>query len=103
MITDTFLIALFATFIFGVFAVCLLIYGIYFALTEHDKVMFGAILFSFIASSGLFGIMLYEARMEYNDAIPENQVEILKQKISDAEKEYQKYLIDHPELKRNNF
>jgi len=36
---------------------------------------------------------------EYKRAIPENQVKILRQKIFDAEKEYQKYLIDHPELK----
>jgi hypothetical protein len=47
----------------------------------------------------LSGIVFYGASEEYNNAKPQNQVKILKQKISDAEKEYQKYLIDHPELK----
>lgn len=79
-------------------AVYLLVYGIYTAITDKDLEFCVAMVACFIFLSFLSGIMFVGAYKEYQNAIPQNQVKILKQKISDAEKELQKYLIDHPEL-----
>lgn len=98
MITADFIIILFFAIIFGAVAICFLVYGIYTAVAEHDFSFFVGMVFSFLVFSGISAIISYEAYKEYQNAIPQNQVKILKQKISDAEKELQKYLIDHPEL-----
>lgn len=98
MITADFIIILFFSIIFGAVAVCLLADGIYTAIAEYDFSFFFGMVFSFLVLSGISAIISYEAYKEYQNAIPQNQAKILKQKISDAEKELQKYLIDHPEL-----
>lgn len=98
MITTDFIIILFFAIIFGAVAICILAYGIYNVLAEYDICFFVGMVFSFLVVSGISAIIFYEAYKEYHNAIPQNQVKILKQKISDAEKELQKYLIDHPEL-----
>lgn len=99
MITADFIIILFFAIAFGAVAVYLLIYGIlYTVLAEYNFSFFVGMVFSFLVLSGISAIISYEAYKEYQNAIPQNQVKILKQKISDAEKELQKYLIDHPEL-----
>lgn len=99
MITADFIIILFFAIIFGAVAVCLLAYGIlHIAIAEHDFSFFVGMVFSFLVLSVISAIISYEAYKEYQNAIPQNQVKKLKQEISDAEKELQKYLIDHPEL-----
>jgi hypothetical protein len=80
-------------------AVSLLVYGIYAAITDKDLEFCIGMIVCFLFLSGLSGLVSVGAYKEYQNAIPQNQVKILRQKISDAEKEYQKYLIDHPELK----
>lgn len=79
-------------------AITLLAYGIYSAITDKDLGFCIGMIVCFLCLSSLSGFVFREAYKEYQNAKPENQVKILKQKISDAEKEYQKYLIDHPEL-----
>ncbi len=79
-------------------AVYLLVYGIYTAITDKDLKFCIGMIVCFLFLSSLSVVVSVEAYKEYQNAIPQNQVKILKQKISDAEKEYQKYLIDHPEL-----
>lgn len=98
MITADFIIILFFAIIFGAVAICILVYGIYIVIVECDIRFFSGLVFSFLVLSGISDIIFYNAYKEYQNAIPQNQVKILKQKISDAEKELQKYLIDHPEL-----
>lgn len=83
----------------GVGAICLLAYGIYSALIEHEMGICVAMIVTFLCLSVLSGLVFNESYKEYKNAIPQNQIKILRQKISDAEKELQKYLIDHPELK----
>ena len=68
------------------------------AIAEYDFSFFFGMVCGFLFLSGVSALIFYEAYKEYQNAIPQNQVKILKQKISDAEKELQKYLIDHPEL-----
>jgi hypothetical protein len=80
-------------------ALFLLVYGIHEVVLTDDKDFCVAMVACFIFLSFLSGIVFMGAYTEYQNAKPQNQVKILKQKISDAEKEYQKYLIDHPELK----
>ena len=79
-------------------AVSLLVYGIYSAITDRDLEFCIGMIVCFLFLSGLSGFVFVGTYKEYQNAKPENQVKILRQKISDAEKEYQKYLIDHPEL-----
>jgi hypothetical protein len=98
MITADFIIILFLAIIFGVVAVYLLSYGIYKAIIEYNFSFFFGAVCGFLFLSSISNFFFYEAYKEYQNAIPQNQVKILKQKISDAEKELQKYLIDHPEL-----
>ena len=98
MITANFIVILFFAIIFGVIAIFLLGYGIYTVIAEYDIFIFVIMVCSFLFLSGISTIIFKEAYKEYKNAIPQNQVKILKQKISDAEKELQKYLIDHPEL-----
>ena len=83
----------------GVGAICLLAYGIYSALTDDEMDFCVVMIVTFLCLSVLSGVGFNESYKEYQNAIPQNQVKILRQKISDAEKELQKYLIDHPELK----
>ena len=99
MITADFIFILFFAIVIGTGAVCILAYGIYSAVTEYDIGFFIGMFFGFLCLSTLSGLVFYVAYDEYQDAKPQNQVKILRQKIFDAEKEYQKYLIDHPELK----
>jgi hypothetical protein len=80
-------------------AVSLLVYGIYAAITDKDLEFCIGMIVCFLFLSGLSGLVSVGAYKEYQNAIPQNQVKILRQKISDAEKELQKYLIDHPNLK----
>ena len=77
-------------------AVSLLVYGIYSAITDRDLEFCIGMIVCFLFLSGLSGFVFVGTYKEYQNAKPENQVKILRQKISDAEKEYQKYLIDHP-------
>lgn len=99
MITADFIFMLFIAIVLGVFALCLLTYGTYQFFTEEDVGFCVGMFFVFLYFSALSGLAFYVAYEEYQEAIPQNQVKILRQKISDAEKELQKYLIDHPELK----
>lgn len=80
-------------------AVSLLVYGIYSAITDKDLIICIVMIVCFLLLSALSGFMSVDAYKEYQNAIPQNQVKILRQKISDAEKELQKYLIDNPNLK----
>lgn len=82
-----------------VVAVSLLVYGIYSAITYRDLEFCIGMIVCFLFLSGLSGFVFVGTYKEYQNAKPENQVKILKQKISDAEKELQKYLIDNPNLK----
>ena len=81
------------------FAIFLLMYGIYSAITDKDAKFCVGMVVCFLFLSALSGLVFRGAYKEYQNAIPQNQVKILRQKISDAEKELQKYLIGHPELK----
>ena len=99
MITLDFIVILGVGIVVESTALFLLVYGIHEAVLTYDKDFCVAMVACFIFLSFLSGIMFVGAYTEYQNAKPENQVKILKQKISDAEKEYQKYLIDHPELK----
>jgi cell division protein FtsL len=99
MITTDVICLLVLAFALGVGAICLLAYGIYSALTDYEMYFCFAMIVTFLCLSVLSGVMFNESHKEYKNAIPQNQIKILRQKISDAEKEYQKYLIDHPELK----
>lgn len=80
-------------------AVSLLVYGIYSAITDRDLEFCIGMIVCFLFLSALSGVMSVEAYKEYQNAIPQNQVKILKQKISDAEKELQKFCIDYPEFR----
>lgn len=80
-------------------AVFLLVYGICAVITDKDLEFCIGMIVCFLLLSALSGFVSVEAYKEYQNAIPQNRVEILRQKISDAEKELQKYLIDHPNLK----
>lgn len=80
-------------------AVSLLVYGIYSAITDKDLEFCIVMIVCFLFLSALSGFVSVEAYKEYNNAKPQNRMKILKQKISDAEKELQKYLIDNPNLK----
>lgn len=82
-------------------AILLLIYGIYVAITDRDTAFCVGMIACFLFLSGLSGLMFRVAYIEYQEEIPQNQVKILRQKISDAEKELREYLIDHQELNEN--
>lgn len=99
MITADFIFVLFLAVVLGVFALCLHAYGIYQFFYELDVGVCVGMFFVSLFFSVLSGSVFYVAYEEYQDAKPQNQVKILRQKIFDAEKELQKYLIDHPELK----
>lgn len=86
--------------VLAVFAIFLLVYGIYTAIVEKDIGSCFGMTVCFLAFTSISSLMFLGAYSEYQDIKPQNQVKILKQKISDAEKAYQKYLIDHPELKK---
>lgn len=101
MITSDFIVILSVAIVVEALAIGLLVYGIYIALTDHDIGFCVIIIVVFLCLSTLSGVGVNEAHKEYKNAIPENQVKILREKISDAEKELQKYLIDHPELKES--
>ena len=98
MITLDFIVILGFGIVFESTALFLLVYSIHEVVLTYDKAFCVAMVPCFIFLSFLSGIIFVGAYTEYQNAKPENQVKILKQKISDAEKEYQKYLIDHPEL-----
>lgn len=85
--------------VFGLFAMFLLVCGIYDAIKDKDMFFCIEMAVCFLFASCMSAFILHGTYKEYQDAIPQNQVKILKQKISDAEKELQKYLMDHPELK----
>ena len=99
MITANFIVVLIFAIVSGLIGITLFIFGLYTAFVDKDVdfciLMIGCSLCAFIFS----GIMFNESHKEYKNAIPQNQVKILRQKIIDAEKELQKYMIDHPELK----
>jgi hypothetical protein len=101
MITADVICLLFLAILIGVGAICLLAYGIYSALIEHEMYICVAMIVIFLCLSALSGLVFNESYKEYKNAIPQNQIKILRQKISDAEKELQKYLIEHPELKES--
>ena len=99
MITADFIWLLLITIVIGLCAIGLLAYGIYIALTESEMSFCVGMIVSFLCLSAMSGFIFMASYNKYQDAIPQNHVNILRQKISDAEKELQKYLIDHPELK----
>ena len=101
MITADFIFILFLAIVIGFCAICLLAYGIYTALAEYDMCFCVGMIVTFLCLSALSGFGFLASYEEYKNAIPQNQEKILRQKISDAEKELQKYLIDHPELKES--
>lgn len=98
MITADFIVILFFAIFLGMAAIFGLIYGIYTLVADKDVALFNGLVFGFLFLSSLSTIVFVGAYREYQNAKPQNQVKILKQKIFDAEKEYQKYLIDHPEF-----
>ena len=98
MITADFICLLFLAIVFGAGAIFLLAYGIYSALTDYEMDFCVAMIVTFLCLSVLSGVVFNESYKEYKNAIPQNQVKILRQKMFDAEKELQKYLLDHPEL-----
>ena len=91
MITFYFIFLLFFGIAFEALAIFLFVYGI--------RAFCAVMIISSLLLSSLSGIIFVGAHEEYQNGIPQNQVKILRQKISDAEKELQKYLIDHPDLK----
>lgn len=99
MITGDVVALWFLAFVPFAIAIFLLICGIHEVVLTDDKDFCVAMVACFIFLSFLSGIMLVGSYYKYQEAIPQNQVKILRQKISDTEKELQKYLIDHPELK----
>lgn len=99
MFTGDVVVLLILAFVPLAVAVFLLVYGIYSAITDKDLEFCIGMIVSFLFLSSLSGFVFVGAYTEYQNAIPQNQVKILKQKISDAEKELQKYLIDNPNLK----
>lgn len=99
MITGDVVALWFLAFVPFAIAIFLLICGIYGAASVGDKYFCVSMVACFIFLSFFSVIMLVGSYYKYQEAIPQNQVKILRQKISDAEKELQKYLIDHPELK----
>lgn len=99
MITGDVVALLILAFVPFAIAVFLLICGIIDIASYGDKYFCVTMVACFIFLSFLSVIMLVGAYDKYQEAIPQNQVKILRQKISDAEKELKKYLIDHPELK----
>lgn len=98
MFTGNVAVLLILAFVLLAVAVSLLVYGIYSAITDRDAVFCGGMVFVFLLLSSLSAFVYIGAYKEYQNAKPQNHVKILRQKISDAEKELQKYLIDHPEL-----
>lgn len=99
MITGDVAALLLLAIVTGVGAIILLVFGICTFIIDKEVWFFIGLILCFLALSGLSGVVFFGTYQEYQDAIPQNQVKILKQKIIDAEKQYQKYLIDHPELK----
>lgn len=71
-------------------AVSLLVYGIYSAITDRDLEFCIVMIVCFLFLSSLSGFVFVGTYKEYQNAKPENQVKILKQKISDAEYEIKK-------------
>lgn len=98
MFTGDVIVLLILAFVPLAVAVSLLVYGIYSAITDRDLEFCIVMIICFLFLSGLSGLVFVVSYKEYQYAKPENQVKILRQKISDAEKDLQKYLIDHPEL-----
>ena len=98
MFTGDVIVLLILAFVPLAVAVFLFVYGIYDVTITNDKDFCIVMIVCFLFLSALSGGVFVGAYKEYNNAIPQNQVKILKQKISDAEKDLQKYLIDHPEL-----
>lgn len=101
MVTTDFIVMLIFSIVLGTSIICLLIFGVCAILIEHDKFFFGVMMACTLFTSILFAIAYRWTCEEYQRAIPQNQAEILRQKISDDEKEYQKFLIDHFELKES--
>lgn len=95
---DVFVLVILASVLLAV-AVFLLVYGIYSAITDRDLKFCIVMIVCFLYLSGLSGVVFVGAEKEYNNAKTQNQVKILKQKISDAEKELQKFCIDYPEFR----
>lgn len=84
--------------IIGVAAISVLVYTIHAVLIDEDIDLCVGMAVSFVFLSSLSAVGFVLAYKEYQDANPQNQIKILRQKVSDAEKDLQKYLIDHPEL-----
>lgn len=101
MITPDFIVLLGFGILIEAFAIFLLIYGIYSSITDKDLGFCIGMVLCFLFLSFLSGLVSCGVYNEYQNAKPQNQLKILKQRISNAEKALQKYLIDHPELKEN--
>lgn len=99
MFTGDVVVLLILAFVPLAVAVSLLVYGIYSAITYRDLEFCIGMIVSFFCLSGLSGAVFVGAYKEYQNAKPQNQVKILKQKISDAEKDLQRFYIDYPQFK----
>lgn len=99
MFTGDVVVLLILAFVPLAVAVSLLVYGIYSAITDKDLEFCIGMIVCFLFLSGLSGTVFVGAYKEYQNAKPQNQVKILKQKISDAEKDLQRFYIDYPQFK----
>lgn len=99
MITNDVVALLILAFVPLAIAIFLLICGIYSAIIDKDIFFCIVMILFFLFLTFVSGITFEGAYRKYQNEIPQNKVKILRQKISDAENELQKYLIDHPELK----
>lgn len=102
MITANFITILGCAIVLDVVAIFLLIFGIYTAITDKFMELCAIIIILFLFLSILSGFLFRSVYEEYQNAKPQNQVKILKQKISDAEKALQEYLHEHPEVREND-
>lgn len=98
MVTEAFIVTLLVALVIGVAAISVLVCGIHAVLTDEDVEVRVGLAAGFLLLSSVSAIGIAAAYTEYQEAKPQNQVKILRQKVYDAEKDLQKYLIDHPEL-----
>ena len=76
----------------------LLGFGIYVCINGNPGI-FVVLLVVSLLTGCMAGAYYYSAMKAKNESLPENRVEILKQNIVNAQREYEKFLIDHPEFK----
>ena len=99
MLTFDFIIVLLIAVMMTVLAFFCLINCIGSFINEEQSVVAFSLLFATVLSFVIAVFFMYGCVHEYNNGTPQRQYEIKKRQIIDAEKELQKWLIDHPEFK----